>query len=466
MCIKASFFALKVILTPFFLRLTSVVRNKSFQYHRGDIEVVNKIIENNGLKWTLWDSQGAPPDDWRVEWNSEKSRRISTLSLSGSQADSLSGELDFTGLAALGQLYCHGNVITSLQLNGLDQLTGVSIRGGKIAELDFTSCKALEGLSCNNVQLESLKVAGLKHLTRLGSSSNQLTELDLTGLQALRELHCEENQLIELDLEDCTALEDFTCQFNQLSSLKLNKNTPYTSIDVRYNNLPGEFGQSFFFVPWGTANFHLYPQKTDNRGDYSPDDIEAINQIIKTNGAGSGLDEWTEGVMPRSWSNIYWNNEVPRRIVRVDYFNHLEGALDITELSALEAFSCSYGSLESIKANDMANLKSLSCPRQKLQELQVNNCYSLQELDCSGNKLQSLDLSDLDSLTTLECSGNNLTQLKLSPEANYGRIDVRYNYLTKETITGQPIAWDSPKLTEWDYPKDYPDLFFSPQNTH
>lgn len=102
----------------------------------------------------------------------------------------LSGEISFSGLAALRELDCDNN-----------QLTG----------LDVSGCTALTDLSCKNNQLISLDVSGKMYLDELDCSGNQLISLNISGCTCLEELECRYNQLTSLDVSGCIRLEELKC---------------------------------------------------------------------------------------------------------------------------------------------------------------------------------------------------------------------------------------------------------------
>ena len=71
-------------------------------------------------------------------------------------------------------------------------------------------------LYCSGNQLTELNMQGLTALQELNCDSNQLTELNMQGLMALQELSCDNNQLTELNMQGLTALQNLYCNRNQL----------------------------------------------------------------------------------------------------------------------------------------------------------------------------------------------------------------------------------------------------------
>ena len=84
-------------------------------YYADDIEVINNIIDDNGLDWEKAPEDGSSvPSDWEyyVEWSEGPSnRRITQLSL---WQLGLSGTLDVSGLSSLQELDCSENNLSEL----------------------------------------------------------------------------------------------------------------------------------------------------------------------------------------------------------------------------------------------------------------------------------------------------------------------------------------------------------------
>jgi len=287
-------------------------------YNPGDIAVINKIIDKNGLNWekatpadgsyvpeswagNLAEEYSAGIDYFGIEWSvDEINKRITTLYISDL---GLTGKLDVTGLTALKWFWCDGNQLAEIRVSGLASLKTLFCYGNQLTALDLSGLTALETLSCDDNQLTSLDLSGLTLLTWLDCSGNQLTELnlsglmaltnlycsynqlswlDVSGLTALKSLHCSNNQLTKLDVSGLTALESLSCfsnqlatldvsnltsldwllcGFNQLSSLALCPTAPYETISACYNDFT-DTSQITGFDPalWDTGEFRYTPQ--------------------------------------------------------------------------------------------------------------------------------------------------------------------------------------------------------------
>jgi hypothetical protein len=121
------------------------------------------------------------------------------------------------GFAALTELYCSGNGLTSL---------------------DVSKNTALVDIYCNNNQLASLDVSKNTALERLGCGTNNLTSLDVSKNTALTELLCDENRLTSLNMKNGVTIQLLRFSATNNSSLTCIKTldptyatTNWTTID-------------------------------------------------------------------------------------------------------------------------------------------------------------------------------------------------------------------------------------------
>ena len=93
-------------------------------------------------------------------------------------------------------LYCSGNQLTELNMQGLTALQELFCDSNQLTELNMQGLTALQELNCDNNQLTKLNMQGLTALQKLFCYNNQLTELNMQGLTALQKLYCNLNQLM------------------------------------------------------------------------------------------------------------------------------------------------------------------------------------------------------------------------------------------------------------------------------
>ena len=181
---------------------------------------------------------------------------VTILSIQALNISDLTGIEDFTALA---DLYCSGNLLTSLDVSTNTALDYLSCASNYLTSLDVSVNTALTYLNCGNNQLlTSLDVSTNTALTSLSCNFNPFTSLDLSQNTALTELQCignlltnldvslntaflyldcRMNQLITLDVSQNTALNYLICSENQLTSLDVSQNTALTSLWCYDNQL-------------------------------------------------------------------------------------------------------------------------------------------------------------------------------------------------------------------------------------
>ena len=118
--------------------------------------------------------------------------------------------------------YVMDNYVTTANISGIISL---DIPSQGIADLtgieDFA---ALNELYCYDNQLTSLDVSHNTALTHLFCEDNQLFSLDVSNNTALIQLFCNSNNLPSLDLSNNSALTLLQCYENRLTSLDLSNN--------------------------------------------------------------------------------------------------------------------------------------------------------------------------------------------------------------------------------------------------
>jgi len=196
----------------------SVYAEPAGTYSTGDIAVINRIIDTNGLGWTKAPADGSSvPGNWLgVVWSGAASnRRVTGLLVSNS---SLSGTLNVSSLAALASLDCYGNKLTGLNITGCLMLQTLDCGRNQLTALDVSKNTALISVKCHDNQLTKLDVGFNTALTCLWCGNNQLAALNLSKNTNLVELDCVWNELTQLDVRSCSALSTLSCAYNYFSA--------------------------------------------------------------------------------------------------------------------------------------------------------------------------------------------------------------------------------------------------------
>ena len=350
-------------------------------YHDGDVEVINHIIDDNGLSATRnspkeWEADGL------VTWNDSTVKRITGLFLTGKglkgklevsglveltdlscAVNKLTGELEVGGLANLTKLYCAFNELTGkLDVSNLTKLISLDCSNNQLTgKLDVANLTQLKHLNCYNNELaETLDVSNLTQLEDLRCSGNKLTgKLDVGNLTQLTELNCDGNSLTgELDVSKLTNLTILNCSSNLLSgTLDVSKLTNLTMLNCSGNNLSGELA------------------------------VPNLTKLSALNCTGNQLSGSLDVSRLKDLTSLRCGR------------NKLTGTLDVTNLTKLEQLYCSSNQLTVLNVSGLRNLTTLDC----------NSNPGMETLYCSNTQLGSLDLSGLTNLTDLRCGNIPLT---------------------------------------------------------
>ena len=350
-------------------------------YHDGDVEVINHIIDDNGLSATRnspkeWEADGL------VTWNDSTVKRITGLFLTGK---GLKGKLEVSGLAELTDLSCAVNKLTGeLEVGGLANLTYLYCAFNELTgKLDVSNLTKLISLDCSNNQLTGkLDVANLTQLKHLNCYNNELSEtLDVSNLTQLEDLRCSGNKLTgKLDVGNLTQLTELICDGNSLKGeLAVSKLTNLTILSCSGNLLSGTLDVSKL------TNLTMLNCSGNNlSGELAVDNLTKLDTLNCTNNQLSG--------------SLDVSRLKDLTSLRCGH-NKLTGTLDVTNLTKLKQLNCSENELTVLNASGLRNLTTL-------------DCYSnpgMETLYCSNTQLGMLDLSGLMNLTDLRCGNIPLT---------------------------------------------------------
>ena len=244
------------------LSATPALADEPGTYNPGDIAVINRIIDINGLGLEPADPADGSyiPESWdvgTVMWSGRDfDSRVIYLRLSNCN---LTGTLDVSGLTQLQYLDCSnydyyqglsimsasigglgddGNQLTALNVSGLANLEYLDCSGNQLAALDLSGLVNLKYLLCSSNQLAALNLSGLVSLVSLPCVWNQLTALDVSGLSNLDYLNCSGNQLTTLNVKGAASLTQLACSENQLTALDLSGLINLEYLDCTDNLLP------------------------------------------------------------------------------------------------------------------------------------------------------------------------------------------------------------------------------------
>lgn len=207
-------------------------------YWDSDVELINALIENNGLDW-----EKDAPEKWDeipgggIEWDTvdvSGLSRVGGLNISG---EGMTGSIDLSGLERLTYLDCSGNALTGLNVQGCERLEELSCSDNDLSELNLEDLNNLRDLKSERNRLEKLNLSVDNSLESLNCTSNNLAELELLEQTELRYLYCSENSLENLDVSKCKKLSWLECNNNNLKSLNVSGLTELWALHVSGNDM-------------------------------------------------------------------------------------------------------------------------------------------------------------------------------------------------------------------------------------
>jgi hypothetical protein len=145
--------------------------------------------------------------------------------------------LNLSGLASLETLLCNSTTLTQLDLSMLPSLYAVNCSNSNISSLNVSGLNNLSGLDCHANQLTTLDLSNTPNLQSVQCGENNMTNLNLSGLTQLETLYCDFNDLVTLDLSTCTDLKTLICYYNQITALDLSNATQLTLVKCFGNQL-------------------------------------------------------------------------------------------------------------------------------------------------------------------------------------------------------------------------------------
>ncbi len=162
---------------------------------------------------------------------------ISNVTTLDVQLNNISDLTGIEGFAALVDLQCRANKLTSIDLSGNPNLKYFRCSSnGVLNNINVTQNPLLELLYTKNNDLNNLDLTQNPNLLELRVHNNNFTSLNLSQNTALQELYCVQNQITELDLT-AQNLSLLVCFENQITSLDLSNQTNLTFLKANNNQL-------------------------------------------------------------------------------------------------------------------------------------------------------------------------------------------------------------------------------------
>ena len=135
------------------------------------------------------------------------------------------------------KLFCHGNLISNLDLSKSNALTDLNCSSNKLLNLDLSSNINLQLLNCGSNPFTTLNLSKNIELTSLSLGGTNMKNFDISKNINLKYFECATNNFSNIDVSNNVSLTTLICIDNKLSSLDISKNTALTYLDCDINEL-------------------------------------------------------------------------------------------------------------------------------------------------------------------------------------------------------------------------------------
>ena len=283
---------------------------------------------------------------------------------------SLKGIKNFVNLV---NLDCPGNLITSLDLSGMEKLEYVDCCYNKIKSLNVTGCKSLKWLYCYVNDIESVLHEGCDNLMFFQAYKNKLTSIDMSGKPELIYFDVMLNSLSEAKFDNCPKLKVVALGNNDLISISLEGLPELYTLGCYQNNIAS---LDLSKLP----NLEMLECYTNNLASL---DLSA-NTLLS------------------ALRKLECNN------------NRLTGTLDLNKHKSLTILSCGGNNLTAINVNECTALTNIDCANTMITALDTTSLSLLESLIANVCLIATMDCSNNRKLKTLYLQGNPLTSLVLA----------------------------------------------------
>ncbi|KLL02702.1 MAG: hypothetical protein MRECE_51c006 [Mycoplasmataceae bacterium CE_OT135] len=131
----------------------------------------------------------------------------------------------------------------------------------------------------------------------------------------------------------------------------------------------------------------------------------------------------------QDWLNTDHPSEERENIKNLEVNKKLEGFLDLSSFTNLEALSIEKSKIESLDIINLPKLREIVFwKNKKLTHLNLFNCPQLKKVECSSNHLTNLIITNCQEIISLDCSDNYLTNLGFLTDLNGKKLKELYIY--------------------------------------
>jgi hypothetical protein len=174
------------------------------------------------------------------------------------------------------------NDLKELSINGLQKLESIYITSSQMTTLSVINLPSLKKLHCsandgaNYDIITKLELSGLDNLEELVCSFNRISSLDLTGMNKLKTLKCNNNRIIgNLYLSDKKKLTNLVCSNNLIDGLFVKNGYTWGDNDIYFFKNP-----NLKYICVEDNQYNFFEKKVYQSGFASPININSYCSFI------------------------------------------------------------------------------------------------------------------------------------------------------------------------------------------
>ena len=336
----------------------------------------------------------------------------------------------------LRELYIADNPVTALNLQNNTLLESLACDETNISELDVSTNTALKNLGCSDNGLTTLDISNNIALETLGCSKNQLTNLDLSKNTLLKKIYSDYTQISTLDLSTCVALEILQVIGNKLTSLNLDA-CPVLKELACFNNqiISLDLSTNSALTMLFCQSNNLSDLNVKNGNNSS---LEQLNARANKNLYCIQVDDSLAATGYANWEingDSEYSNNCSAYKVEMTYVP------DDNFEQALIDLGYDSGSLnDSVPTRKIKQLTQLSVAGKNISDLTgIEDFKALTKLVCHSNPLINFDLSTNTLLEELLCANCQLTTLNVNANTALTMLSCSMNELTELNVAANTM---------------------------
>mgnify|MGYP002624018790 CR=1 FL=1 len=358
---------------------------------------------------------------------------VTVIDCSHESIESLKGISHFTNLQ---YLYCSGNKLTTLELNGNKKLLGIECDDNDLTNISISACTKLKSLICPDNKLKSLNLSYNKELQSLICNNNELAKVNIENVTTLVNVDAHSNKLPSINnLAKNKKLAFLDLSDNPVASITLTANTELESLYLSKTKI------SKLDV---TKNTKLVDLEV-NKAALKAIDVTKCPKLKRLDLGWNAITAIDVTKNPELTVLDVSHNQLKTldvtkntKLVTLNVESNTLSALDVSACTDLTGLNVNSNSLKALDVSANTNLLRLYAYSNLLTELDVSALTKLIELDCDSNEIAALDVSACTELTALDCGNNSIEALDLAGLSKLKTLYCQANRISALNVAACP----------------------------